>query len=82
MDPNIATHLIERIDEISITARQRISGWVCFQHDIIRIADFKRFVFTAQAIGEPEHVYSLEPYDWAQAMNYRSSLVSWASSKQ
>ena len=75
MDPNIATHMIEQVDEISVPARQRISGWVCLQHDVIRIADFKRFVFTAQAIGEPEQAYSLEPYDWAEATNYKSSLV-------
>ena len=75
MDPNIATHRIEQYDEISVPPRQFIDGWVCFKHDIIRIADFKRFVFTAQAIGEPEQVYKLEPYDWAEATNYKSSLV-------
>ena len=75
MDPNIATHRIEQYDEISVPPRQFIDGWVCFKHDIIRIADFKRFVFTAQAIGEPKQVYKLEPYDWAEATNYKSSLV-------
>ena len=75
MDPNIATHRIEQYDEISVPPRQFIDGWVCFKHDIIRIEDFKRFVFTAQAIGEPEQAYSLEPYDWAEATNYKSSLV-------
>ena len=75
MDPNIATHRIEQYDEISVPPRQRISGWVCFKHDVIRISDFKRFVFTVQAIGEPKQVYKLEPYDWAEATNYKSSLV-------
>ena len=75
MDPNIATHMIEQVDEISVPARQRISGWVCFKHDVIRISDFKRFVFTVQAIGEPKQVSKLEPYDWAEATNYNSSLV-------
>ncbi len=48
---------------------------VCFQHDIIRIPSFERFVFTAQAIGEPEQEFSFEPYDWPQATNHHSRLV-------
>ena len=42
-------------------------------------SSFKRFVFTAQAIGEPEQVYSLEPYDWAEATNHHSRLVQEAN---
>ena len=80
MDPNIATHMIEQVDEISVSPRQLVDGWVCFQYlDGIRIADFRRFVFRIKAIGELEQEFRLEPYDWPQATNHHSRLVQEAN---
>ena len=77
MDPNIATHMIEQLDEISVAPRQVVDGWVCFQYlDGIRIADFQGFAFRIKAIGEVEQEFRLEPYDWAQATKHHSRLVS------
>ena len=80
MDPNIATHMIEQVDEILVSPRQLVDGWVCFQYlDGIRIADFRRFVFRIKAIGELEQEFRFEPYDWPQATNHHSRLVQEAN---
>ena len=48
---------VTKVGNIAVPARQAIEGWVFFQCNAMRVSKFKRFVFCAQAIGEPEQVY-------------------------
>ena len=74
--PVTSTARVELIDDVAVPARQAIKGWVLFQHkDGMRIADFGKFIFTAQAIGEPKQTYGFEPYDWDHARKGNSKLV-------
>ena len=74
--PDPFVDFVKQVSDISIPARQAIKGWAYFQRkEGVRIADFERFVFTAQSIGDPKQVYSLEPYDWDHARKGNSTLI-------
>ena len=71
-----SAEFVESVSDIAVPARQAIEGWAHFNHqERIRTNDFKRFLFTAQAIGEPEQVHAFEPYDWDDAKIGQSQLV-------
>ena len=74
--PDPFVDFVKQVSDISIPARQAIKGWAYFQRkEGVRTDDFERFVFTAQAIGDPKQVYSLEPYDWNHAKKRDSTLI-------
>ena len=74
--PVPSTELVMQVGDVAVPARQAVKGWALFQHKAgVRIADFQRFMFTAQAIGEPEQVYTFEPYDWDHAQRGQSAIV-------
>ena len=74
--PVPSTDLVKQVGDVAVPARQAVKGWALFQHkDGVRIADFQRFMFTAQAIGKPEQAYALEPYDWDHARWGQSTIV-------
>ena len=67
---------VQQVGDVAVPARDAIKGWAHFQYkDGIRIADFQRLLFTAQAIGEPEQTYRFEPYDWDDARKSNSQIV-------
>ena len=67
---------IKQIGDIVLPARDMVKGWAHFQRrEGLRTADFKRFVLTVQAIGEPEEAYDFEPYDWEDSRKGQSTLV-------
>ena len=67
---------VKSVGDIAVPARQAMGGWAHFDHqDRIRTSDFRRFLFTAQAIGEPEQLHAFEPYDWDDAKKGHSELV-------
>ena len=67
---------IKQIGDIVLPARDMVKGWAHFQRrEGLRTADFKRFVLTVQAIGEPEEAYAFEPYDWEDSRKGQSTLV-------
>ena len=74
--PCLSLDRVKTVGNIMVPARQAVEGWAHFQcKDDIRIVDFRRFVFVAQAIGEPEQVYTFEPYDWDHARRGQSTIV-------
>ena len=74
--PLLSPDQVTEVGNIAVAARQAIEGWLHFQHkDAIRVDKFKRFVFSAQAIGEPEQVYAFEPNDWDDAKQSNSQLA-------
>ena len=74
--PCLSLDRVKTVGNIMVPARQALEGWAHFQcKDNIRIVDFRRFVFVAQAIGEPEQVYTFEPYDWDHARRGQSTIV-------
>ena len=67
---------IEQVNGIVLPARKEIKGWAHFQRkEGLRVDDFKGFVLTVQAIGEPEEIYTFEPYDWDHAKLGQSTIV-------
>ena len=67
---------MDDLKDVVLLPRKEVQGWAHFQYSgSLRIADFRRFLVRVQAIGEPEQVYSLEPYDWEQARQGQSTLV-------
>ena len=72
----LSAKLVKSVGDIAVPARLALGGWAHFDHqDRIRTRDFRRFLFTAQAIGEPEQLHAFEPYDWDDAKNGHSELV-------
>ena len=70
------TYETKEIGGLSVKARESIKGWALFQYgDDMRIADFVKFIFTAQAIGEPKQMHEFEPYDWSFAREGQSTVV-------
>ena len=71
-----SAELVKSVGDIAVPARQALGGWAHFDHrDRIRTSYFRRFLFTVQAIGEPEQLHAFEPYDWDDAKNGHSELV-------
>ena len=74
--PDPFSDFVKMVGDVAVPGRRAIKGWAWFQYkDGIRIADFRRFLFRAQAIGEPEQAYAFEPYDWGHAKEGQSKLV-------
>ena len=74
--PDPFSDFVKTVGDVAVPGRRAIKGWAWFQYrDGIRIADFRRFLFRAQAIGEPEQVYAFEPYDWDHARQWQSTIV-------
>ena len=74
--PDPFADYLQEIGGIVLPARKEIKGWAHFQRqEGLRTADFKRFVLTVQAIGEPEEAYAFEPYDWEDSRKGQSTLV-------
>ena len=66
----------KEIGDLSVKARESIKGWALFQYgDGMRIADFVKFIFTAQAIGAPKQIHAFQPYDWSLAREGQSTIV-------
>ena len=73
--PCMSLEIIREVMNIAVPARDAVKGWAHFQYrGEIPVPEFKRFVFTGNAIGEPEHQYEFEPLDW-DAVIKGSSLV-------
>ena len=71
------THKIREIADLSVGSRGSIEGWALFDYrdQPIRMDDFHKFTFTAQAMGEPKQRYDFSIFDKHSARMGNSTIV-------